>query len=581
MIDNTNPTAGTLSFTNCTDTGSTDATPITKDGTFDLSLSGDSDANGVSVTYQVSTDHGSSWSDTTASQGSLVDGDYQFQAVVTDPAGNSSTSNVIEVIVDNTEPTAGTLSFANFTDTGSSDATPITKDGTFDLSISGDSDANGVSVTYQVSTDHGSSWSDTTASQASLVDGDYQFQAVVTDPAGNSSTSNVIEVIVDNTNPTAGTLSFANFTDTGSSDATPITKDGTFDLSISGDSDANGVSVTYQVSTDHGSSWSDTTASQASLVDGDYQFQAVVTDPAGNSSTSNVIEVIVDNTNPTAGTLSFANFTDTGSSDATPITKDGTFDLSISGDSDANGVSVTYQVSTDHGSSWSDTTASQASLVDGDYQFQAVVTDPAGNSSTSNVIEVIVDNTNPTAGTLSFANFTDTGSSDATPITKDGTFDLSISGDSDANGVSVTYQVSTDHGSSWSDTTASQASLVDGDYQFQAVVTDPAGNSSTSNVIEVIVDNTNPTAGTLSFANFTDTGSSDATPITKDGTFDLSMSGDSDANGVSVTYQVSTDHGGSWSTRPRARPAWWMAIISSRPWSPIRPATARPATSSR
>ena len=50
---------------------------------------------------------------TTASQSGLADGDYQFRAMVTDPAGNSSTSNVIAVMVDNTAPTAGTLSFGN------------------------------------------------------------------------------------------------------------------------------------------------------------------------------------------------------------------------------------------------------------------------------------------------------------------------------------------------------------------------------------------------------------------------------------------------------------------------------------
>ena len=41
---------------------------------------------------------------TTASQSSLADGDYQFRALVTDAAGNTSTSNVIEVVVDNSVP---------------------------------------------------------------------------------------------------------------------------------------------------------------------------------------------------------------------------------------------------------------------------------------------------------------------------------------------------------------------------------------------------------------------------------------------------------------------------------------------
>src|SRR5207248_5872936 len=40
----------------------------------------------------------------------LADGSYQFRAVVTDNAGNSSNTAAISVIVDNTAPTAGTLS---------------------------------------------------------------------------------------------------------------------------------------------------------------------------------------------------------------------------------------------------------------------------------------------------------------------------------------------------------------------------------------------------------------------------------------------------------------------------------------
>src|SRR5262249_58738577 len=95
----------------------------TKDGTFDLSLSGDTDQNGVTVSYEVSSDGGHTWTATTANQVNLADGDYQFHAVVTDPAGNTSTTNVIDQVLDNTAPTAGTLSFANLTDTGSTNPT--------------------------------------------------------------------------------------------------------------------------------------------------------------------------------------------------------------------------------------------------------------------------------------------------------------------------------------------------------------------------------------------------------------------------------------------------------------------------
>src|SRR5262249_57377879 len=73
----------------------------------------------------------------------LEDGECLYYTRVTDRAGNSSTSNAIEVIVDNTKPVAGTLAFANLDDTGSSQSPAITRDGTFDLSLSGNSDANG------------------------------------------------------------------------------------------------------------------------------------------------------------------------------------------------------------------------------------------------------------------------------------------------------------------------------------------------------------------------------------------------------------------------------------------------------
>src|SRR5207237_706851 len=194
---------------------------ISSDKNFALNLTGNE--SGSSVAYEVSTDGGSTWSTTSSSQSGLADGGDQFHAVVTDPAGNSSTTSPISVIVDNTAPVAGTLSFANLTDTGSSDATPITKDGTFNLSLAGDTDANGVSVAYEVSTDGGSTWSTTSSSQSGLADGSYQFHAVETAPAGNSSTTSPISVIVDNTAPVAGTLSFANLTDPKSTRLNSIT----------------------------------------------------------------------------------------------------------------------------------------------------------------------------------------------------------------------------------------------------------------------------------------------------------------------------------------------------------------------
>ncbi|BAV48108.1 Uncharacterized protein MLTONO_3205 [Mesorhizobium loti] len=295
--------------------------------------------------------------------------------------------------------------------------------------------------------------------------------------------------------------------------------------------------------------WTFTTAA---LSDGAHGFTANAFDNAGNSSNTAAISVVVDNTAPVAGTLSFNNLTDTGHADATPITQDGTFDLSLANDTDANGIdTVVYQQSL-NGGTWSDLPSSSLSgLADGSYQFRAVVTDNAGNSSNTAAISVVVDNTAPVAGTLSFNNLTDTGHADATPITQDGTFDLSLANDTDANGIdTVVYQQSL-NGGTWSDLPSSSLSgLADGSYQFRAVVTDNAGNSSNTAAISVVVDNTAPVAGTLSFNNLTDTGHADATPITQDGTFDLSLANDTDANGIdTVVYQQSLN-GGTWSDLP-------------------------------
>ncbi len=155
-------------------------------------------------------------SPTTAAQSGLADGSYQFRAVVTDPAGNNSTSNAIRVVVDNTAPAAGTLTFLNLTDTGSNDTPDITQDGTFDLSLAGNSDANGTVVAYEVSTDGGATWSPTTASAVGPCRRQLPVPRGGHRPGRQQLDQQRDRVVIDNTAPTAGTLSFTNLTDTGS-----------------------------------------------------------------------------------------------------------------------------------------------------------------------------------------------------------------------------------------------------------------------------------------------------------------------------------------------------------------------------
>ena len=406
IYDTTAPTAGTLSFTGLTDTGSFPDTPVvTQDGTFDLTLTGDTDTNGIgSVVYQQKLGSGD-WVNLTGDSSNklsgLADGSYQFRAVVTDNAGNSSTTDAISVVVDNTAPTAGTLSFAagTLTDTGHKD-TPvaITTDDTFTLTLTGAADTNAFTTVYEKSTDDGSTWSSTTEAQSSLADGSYQFHAIVTDAAGNSSTSNAISVVVDKTNPTAGALSFTGLTDSGSADTPPVTTDDTFTLTLTGAADTNAFTTVYEKSTDGGSTWSSTTEAQSSLADGSYQFHAIVTDAAGNSATTDAISMVVDNTAPVTGTLGLTNFTDTGASGSDHVTSNGTFDLSKSGAAtDANGVETEEYLVSINGAPAVVTGASQVGLADGGYLFYILATDHAGNIGSSDPVRVVVDTTAPTA----------------------------------------------------------------------------------------------------------------------------------------------------------------------------------------
>ena len=125
---------------------------------------------------------------------------HTLTAKATDAAGNQgAASTAFHVTIDTTAPGAGTLSFSGLTDTGSIDTPPVTTDNTFNLSLTGN-DAG--TVVYEVSTNGGSTWTSTTNTQTSLADGDYQFHAVVTDVAGNSSTTAAIEVKIDTTPPT-------------------------------------------------------------------------------------------------------------------------------------------------------------------------------------------------------------------------------------------------------------------------------------------------------------------------------------------------------------------------------------------
>src|SRR5207237_290574 len=194
---------------------------------------------------------------------SLMQRDHVSQLVraadTDEPALLSSTTPSAAIDGD-TAPDAGSPTLANLADTGHTDTpTPITTDGTFDLSLSGDTDANGVAgVVYQQNL-NGAGWTDLPGSSLSgLADGSYQFRAAVTDNAGNSSNTTAISVVVDNTAPTALATVTALSADSGTAsdfitNIASQTVSGTFSGTL-------GAGETIQVSANGGSTWVNATA---------------------------------------------------------------------------------------------------------------------------------------------------------------------------------------------------------------------------------------------------------------------------------------------------------------------------------
>ncbi|MFK7250155.1 Ig-like domain-containing protein, partial [Acinetobacter baumannii] len=337
VVDTTAPQAGELTLSDLSDTGISATDQITQDKNFNLKLEGQE--SGSRVTYLVSTDEGKTWQETTIAQKDLTDGVYQYKAVVTDAAGNTSETAVQKVVVDTTTPQAGELTLSDLNDTGVSVTDQITQDKNFNLKLEGQE--TGSRVTYLVSTDEGKTWQETTVVQKDLTDGVYQYKAVVTDAAGNTSETAVQKVVVDTTTPQAGELTLSDLNDTGVSVTDQITQDKNFNLKLEGQE--TGSRVTYLVSTDEGKTWQETTVVQKDLTDGVYQYKAVVTDAAGNTSETVVQKVVVDTTTPQAGELTLSDLNDTGVSVTDQITQDKNFNLKLEGQE--TGSRVTYLVS--------------------------------------------------------------------------------------------------------------------------------------------------------------------------------------------------------------------------------------------
>jgi hypothetical protein len=368
-----------------------------------------------------------------------------FTVTAVDAAGNVSAAAAVPAITeDSTAPAPPTVALAH--DTGSSSADKITSDGA--LAVGGTE--AGAAVQYSI--DGGTTW----AGSFTATQGVNSVQVRQADVAGNVSPATAFTFTLDTT-AAAPTVALAS--DTGSSSADRITKDGT--LALGGTE--TGATVEYSI--DGGVTWTGSfTATQ-----GVNSVQVRQTDVAGNVSPVTTFAFTLDTT-AAAPTVALAS--DTGSSSADKITKDGT--LAVGGTE--TGAAVQYSI--DGGVTW----AGSFTATQGVNTVQVRQIDVAGNASPATAFTFTLDAIAPAAPTVALAH--DTGSSSADKITSDGA--LAVSGTE--AGAAVQY--STNGGVTWSGSfTATQ-----GVNTVQVRQIDVAGNASAPTAYTFTLDRIAPAA---------------------------------------------------------------------------------------
>ena len=485
--------------------------------------------------------------DTTA----VADGLYDLRVVTTDNSGNTFTSALItNVRVDNTNPTgsvtapaasANVRGAAVTVSSDSADGGSGVANALFQRSAAG----AGVWTTIgaaDTTSPYSVAW-DTTA----LADGLYDLRVITTDNVGKTFTSAVVtNVRVDNTSP-SGSITAPSAGANVTGNAVTVSSDsadgGSGVASAQFQRSAAGAGVWTTISTDNSSPYSiawDTTA----VADGLYDLRVITTDNAGNTFTSALVtNVRVDNTSPTgAVTAPAASANVRGAA------------VTVSSDSADGGSGVAnaqFQRSPAGGGVWTnigaaDTTSPYSvawdttALADGLYDLRVVTTDNVGNTFTSALVaNVRVDNTNP-SGSITApgagANVTGSAVTVSSNSADGGSGVASALFQRSPAGAGVWTTIATDNSSPYSvawDTTA----LADGNYDLRVITTDNAGNSLTSAVRTVTVDNSAPAAPALSFGSFTNASATGSTVYYRTG-----VAGGFTVTGTASDAQSGIDH---------------------------------------
>jgi len=419
---------------------------------------------------------------TTWNTANAADGAQNLKAIVYDKNGDSLNSSIVVVNVDNTNPTATSITYPtaslnlsgtfNITATGS-DGVGISKIEFYD----GDPTTGGTLLSDDSTSPYSIVWT-TTASN----DGSHTIYARVIDKVNKYLDSSGVTFRIDNTVPTASITSITpNVTSGGI-----IYINGTVSIATSVSDSGSGIKRT-ELYIDGGNTSTNTSANPTfsldttGIDDGPHSLKIITYDYAGNLKESSPVNVSVSNLGPNSIVIT------------TPANNTYVNDtLTIEAAAGENVYRVEFYndtttlIASDSSAPWQaswDTTGAS----DGWHTLTAKAYDNVNNTLSSTVIRVRVDNTNPSASTLTYptANMNISGSitlqatgTDAQGIAKIEFYDNStLLGDDSTSPYTYVWTTNSSN---------------DGAHTLKARVIDNTGRSLDSSTVSVTVDNTKP-----------------------------------------------------------------------------------------
>ena len=547
--------APTIAISNPADStyinATTDSATFTVDGTCDESgatVSIEVDASAAASPSGFSCD-GTNFTGTIDTTG-LAEGARSFTAIITDAAGNSTTSTANSVTKDTVLP--------NIALTTPADSTFIlVADDSATYAVSGTCDESGQTVSIEIdaspaASQVGFSCDGTnfagTIDTTGLSEGVHAFTAIIADTAGNSVTTAANNVTKDTVPPAVAitTPVDSTYINIASDSAT---------YTVSGTCNENGQTVDIRVDGSPAASQSGFvcdgtnftgTIDTTGISEGALVLTAYLEDAGGNNVTSPGINLTKDTIAPTIAMTTPADSTIIGVADDSAT-------YSVSGTCDENGATVAIELDasaaagqvgfTCDGTNFAGT-IDTTGYADATYAFTAKVSDAAGNETISAANNITKDSLPPTVAITtpadsSFINI----ASDSATFTVSGT----------CNEASQTVVIKIDGSAAASPSgfncdgtnftgTIDTTGLAEGVRVFTAELTDGGGNTGTSTTNNVTKDTVAPT---IAITTSDDVDLSNVTSYSLDGTCD-ETSGTVNIGFGALTNTATCD-GSNWS----------------------------------